>query len=130
LTVTGILIEELGNNPNSIGNIGSISADGKLTLNLPSVEDGKLFQIGGDDDIPEELKGFRYGMLVTTPALSLVNSNGDESLQLFYANKTPPLQELLAPFFRNMPKGWSYLGNRGIVTDLSSYKWVIKTGGQ
>jgi hypothetical protein len=126
LTVTGMLTAEGLRSVNeddgeySIGNIGTISADGKLTLNLPSkVEDGKLFLLFSDDkeDIPEEAYGFRFGRLVTTPYLSLVNSDGEDTLQLEYLNKTLS--------FDLWTKGWVYLGRRGIITDLSSYKWVI-----
>jgi hypothetical protein len=96
----------------SLGSIGTISA-GKLTLNLPATVDDSNLEY-------EETLDASYGMLSTTPALHLVIDQTDY-LDIMYFNK----QVSQGPYSYN--KGWSYIkhADNTVVTDVSSYKWVI-----
>jgi hypothetical protein len=116
-TVAGFM-EMNSSRSDSIGPIGSISVDGKLTLNLPdSVADAYLYDFSPADG---EVKG---GALVTSPALSLRRSDGVALLTGYFnkAGSVTPNGQLI-PF----TKGWNYFINGFYpVTDLSAYKWVI-----
>ncbi|MDR2741354.1 MAG: hypothetical protein LBB98_04280, partial [Treponema sp.] len=95
----------------SIGTIGSISADGKLTLTLGELSDADLFDAGMD--------GVKYGMLVTSPGLLFAKSHEDD-LVLVYINKDYTIDG------QSVKKGWDFGGN----TDTSGYKWVIDTAAK
>jgi hypothetical protein len=107
--------------PSDIGKIGSISADGKLTLNLPdTVQDDKLH------DFVERIKG---GYLSTTPGLYLFESSDPQNnaLSIMYFNKegSTSIDDQTVTW----TKGWNYFKDTSLVTDTSSYKWVINTSG-
>jgi hypothetical protein len=95
---------------------GLISADGKLTLAIPStVADDKLFHFDESDALG--------GILLITPSLYLVK--GTESLSIVYLNKDTTAQGM------SLKKGWNYISNNAnaLVTDISGYKWAIYQSG-
>lgn len=100
------------------GVIGSISADGKLTLSLPpTVPDSKLEEFPLSDD-----PALKMGQLSTTPYLFLMNESSD-GLFLMYFNKAGSAMNI------TWKKGWNYASianGISIVTDISGYKWVIQ----
>jgi hypothetical protein len=91
----------------SIGTIGSISADGKLTLTLGELLNADLFDADRD--------GIKYGMLITSPGLLFAKSPEDD-LVLVYINKDYTIDG------QSVKKGWNFGGN----TDTSGYKWIIE----
>ncbi|MDR2485370.1 MAG: hypothetical protein LBD55_08245 [Treponema sp.] len=107
----------------SIGNIGSISADGKLTLNLPANPPESYLA-----DAPVQ-----YGVsakllsVSTTPRVALVKSGIRGNITLLYADRDDPGSSN----FPSLKKGWQYLvggtETLTVITDPSAagYKWVV-----
>ena len=109
--VTGTFLVTSG----SLDNVGTISADGKLTLNFPaSVADNMLRDAYGD-----AVPGLRFGILKISPELEFVNGNGD-SLSVEYYNKA------FSSYGNSFMPGWNYVGeNFTPVTNTNGYRWVI-----
>ena len=108
----------------SIGNIGSISADGKLTLNLPANPP--------ENDLVDatEWLGISAKLLVleTDPHVFL-SKGGQGGVTLIYADRNTP------PGNNNFPalkQGWQYMTGDGtaLISDplANGYKWVIYQG--
>jgi uncharacterized repeat protein (TIGR02543 family) len=121
-TVTGFMLnvgpdeDEESPAPIAIGPIGSISADGKLTLNLGQVSDDKLF----DFSVPGT-NGVKVGLLGTLPELWLSASN-ESGAMLAYLNKDINSAGVSAK------QGWVLFGEDSAVS-ISKYNWVIGEQG-
>jgi hypothetical protein len=106
-----------------LGEIGTISAAGKLTLNLPAtVEDSKLTDLPASDGAPA---GTKQGKLDLSPQLQPYKSDGTNYFRIQYFNKAGSVSakgETLS-----FVAGWNYqeYGSTTLVTDISSCKWVI-----
>jgi uncharacterized repeat protein (TIGR02543 family) len=111
-TVTAVL--SAGDSGPSLGTIGSISADGKLTLDLP-------VRIPEDELLPLGDSGRLGGTLLSTPMLLLAKEK--EEVLLEYVNEDCILNGV------SLKKGWNYIKYEPseLVTDISGYKWVIRT---
>jgi hypothetical protein len=123
--VTAIFVGASENDkPISLGKIGTISADGKLTLdNLPvTVEDSKLHPVPSAYNPPS---GAKIGVLGITPSIMLYSSDGNSSLMIEYINKDGTITVNGSNL--SFKAGWNYIQstNMTAVTDISSYKWVI-----
>ncbi|MDR1972999.1 MAG: hypothetical protein LBQ46_13890 [Treponema sp.] len=102
--------------PKSLGTIGSITADGKLTLNIPeTVEDDSLF-----DGAVVGISG-KIGYFDITPSLTLYAADGSSFIDTIIYTTTAGY--IVGYSSR---KGWNYWGDDdAAVTDISAYKWVI-----
>jgi hypothetical protein len=102
--------------PTSIGEIGSISADGKLTLSIPAtIDDSKLLPFGDG--------GVLVGGLATEPSLYL--AKGEDALEIMYFNQA--FDYTISGTSLSLKKGWNYVSGSGtVVTDTSGYKWGIR----
>jgi hypothetical protein len=105
-----------GNGSHELGKVGTISADGKLTLTLPAtVDEEKLASY-------EDAKSGGLSMYVGETNLRLAKSqNQNDWLSFAYTNKD------VAGF----KKGWNYQvwGGGSPITDISGYKWVVADTG-
>ena len=113
-TVTG-KIQRRSGEASSIGTIGTISADGKLTLNIPaSIEEGMLM------DISEEagIAGLKQGILEMAPHLYPVNDRGDYII-FGYFNRSGTFEDI--SFYR----GWNYIGEEGVLSNIDGFRWII-----
>jgi hypothetical protein len=119
--VTGVVTAGGESAENSIGTIGEISPAGKLTLELPTtVENSKLSSAN-------DTTGTKFGILLITPNLQLYRSDGTGNpLMIEYVNNR------VTSDGKTLKKGWNYLdidfgtNDMTVITDISSYKWVIK----
>jgi hypothetical protein len=100
----------------TLGKIGEISSDGKLTLEIPEIiPDNFLFS--GDDS-------YKYGFLEISPDISL--TSGNISLMLLYTDVDFSWGGL------NIKKGWNYMDfkNFQIITNLTEFKWTYGSRGR
>ena len=101
---------------NLLGEIGSISADGKLTLELPDTVNENLLFPGGL---------IKYAYLNTDPYLRLYNKD-NTAITLVIAYYTQGFSNYGA----TVKKGWNFIIGEGsppaIITDFSNYSWVIE----
>jgi hypothetical protein len=104
----------------NIGSIGKISADGKLTLNLPdSIPDNKLYT-------PEEMSAtLKAGSLETIPYIYPVVKDGEDSYIIMYMNK----DYIYTPAGKTMAfkKGWNFVRYSAfeVTTDTEDMMWFI-----
>jgi hypothetical protein len=104
--VNGILTPMGGSGTSDIGKIGTISPDGKLTLDLPAtVADDKLFTEEGIDLKLGVLSNFR------------LKKGEDSEAYITYFNKDFSEQSI------TLKKGWNYFTGNSTITDVTGYKW-------
>ena len=108
----------------SLGKIGTISSDGKLTLELPSsIADNKLFELP---------QGYGDGKF----AMARVFFGNGEKLELY--NSSDVNKIIIFTYFSQnaTANGWNYIEtewgsgdnqiiSQQVVTNISSHKWVI-----
>ena len=109
-----------------LGTIGTISGDGKLTLELPStIADDKLFPV------PNEYGGNgKVGMVhldVSDGAYRVVLKNDSGGVFIEYFDSAINVMGL------SVKKGWNYFHAREndftIISDISNFKWVFEEWG-
>jgi hypothetical protein len=111
-TVTAVF---QGNGSKDFGEVGTISADGKLTLKLPdTVSDDKLF------DFQDNCK---MGQLHTRPFLYLYK-DASTRIMIQYFNKSGSASGNGQTM--SWTAGWNYFNGNTKVTDISGYKWVLE----
>jgi hypothetical protein len=101
--------------PFDLGDYATISAEGKLTLNLPdTVPDNKLFDFVDD---------CKTGLLITSPNLELYRSDGSARIDIIYANKSGSITT--DDHTLSWEAGWNYFSHNTPVNNISDCKWVI-----
>ena len=98
----------------SIGNIGLVSVDGKLTLTLPeSIDDSKLEARGNN---PNE----KIGILATFPPIELcLRTDLSRGTMLVYANGNFSWMGI------QLRKGWNLISSDDrVITNINDYVWV------
>jgi hypothetical protein len=129
MDVTGLLLGiDSQNEKSSIGKIGTVSKDGKLSFELPSsIADDKLFlvpnEFGGDGKTKFGMVGFVVSDDNYSKLELFNSSNSSYYVQFIYTNSS------ITANGKSFKKGWNYLeGNDqdgDAILDISSHKWVI-----
>ncbi|MDR2485728.1 MAG: hypothetical protein LBD55_10065 [Treponema sp.] len=125
------LIGKNGSNSSSIsiGNIGSLSADGALTLNLPADPPANaLFDAPAQWGISAKLLDLDINLVNSIDEIGLKKSYFTGSCSLVYADRdTPPGNN----DFPALKKGWQYVAGGGGMTPTAShtipegFQWAV-----
>jgi hypothetical protein len=128
LEVTG-LVTDGPSHGSSLGKIGKISGDGKLSLELPNtIADDKLFLIptefGGDGTTKFCMVNFIVSGGTYNKLYLYNSSNTNRDVIFQYFDRDISVNGLTAK------KGWNYIEhenftNQQIITNISTHRWVI-----